>query len=201
MSQSIPPPPPLPPPSAPQLPPPGAQPPVPRSGCRKWATGLGIGCAVLVGLLFVAASLLGLAIESGHLPDSVAQPAGKIPAPILSKLRELEIIEPGERVLYFYSAGLLSIEEDGNLFTESRVISYQLMEEELELAQATWSEIAEIEFEAAESGWDDSTITVHRTDGDRFVLWVSAMEGRDHDFHEKLVKTWESGRTPETAED
>ena len=39
-------------------------------------------------------------------------------------LEESGVVEPGESILYFYGDGLFSFEEDGNLLTESRVISY-----------------------------------------------------------------------------
>ena len=45
------------------------------------------------------------------------------------------VLEPGEKVLWFYSDGLLSIESDGNLLTDRRVVSYWEDEGIAELAR------------------------------------------------------------------
>jgi hypothetical protein len=158
---------------------------------------LGCGTLVGLGLLALVAVLVavGVGIETGDVPDTAALPAGKIPPRTIARLRSLGIVEPGETVLYFYSQAMWSVEGDGNLFTDRRVISYQKDEEGgLELFSATWDRVDDLTFENSDSWLEDSTITVFTDDGNWFVLLVSAEGGRDDDFYAKLERRWKAAR-------
>ncbi len=155
-----------------------------------------IGCAVTVvgfiGLLVALVVLLGFAIEFGYLPDSAAKPAGKIHPRHLKQLQAMGVVDPGETVLYFYSTALLSIRDDGNLFTDRRVISYQDTGDELQIFAAPYDEITDIGFEPGEAWGDHSTITVTQADGNWFVLYVGPEGNGDQSFYDRLNQTWES---------
>lgn len=175
--------------------------PVPASAVkpgRKLSTklliGCGIGCGSLILLAVAGIVALGIGIESGALPDTAAQPHGKIPASVPTKLIEWEILDPDEEILYFYSAGLFSIKEDGNLFTDRRVVSYDSTDDGLQVSSAEYDRIVKIELDATDNWIDDSVITIYTTDGEWFVLLVSAESDRDQDFYRKLRHTWESKR-------
>jgi len=152
----------------------------------KWTTVVG----GVVFLIFVLLVLLGGAIEYGFVPDVEALPAGKIHPRYLEKLREMEVIDPDERVLYFYSGGLISIEGDGNLFTKDRVISYKGYADEIEIFSATYDEIVAIDFEQSESWADDSIISVQLRDGAWFTLTVAPESNGDQRFYKRLLDTW-----------
>ena len=160
----------------------------------KWKVLL-VGCGVGVGLcgVVVVAGLLylGFGIESGRVPDTVALPKSKIHSNTLKTLRELGIIEVQEEVQYFYSEGFLSIEEAGNLFTDTRVISYLKDDDGLQIYAATFPEIATVDFVASESWLDDSTITITTHEGDWFVLFVSSEAHGDDLFYQRLLELWE----------
>lgn len=183
--------------------------PRPRDQGLSLPAKLAIGCVAVGGLgtmaLVMLLLALGLGIELGQVPDTAALPAGKIPPRIVENLREMGVVAPDEAVLYFYSAGFLSVEEDGNLFTDRRVISYQQEEGgELELHSATWDEVEDLEFSNSDSWLEDSAITVYTTDGDWFLLLVGAESQRDDDFFKKLERQWRTKRTdpalPEATE-
>ena len=169
----------------------------------KWQHLL-VGCGVCAGLgvLIVVGGLvyLGVGIETGRIPDTVALPKSKIHSNYLKTLRELGIIAAGEEVQYFYSEGFLSIEEGGNLFTDSRVIAYQKDDEGLQIYEAAYPQIAEVEFVPSESWLDDSTITVTTHDGEWFVLFVSSESQGDHLFYKRLKELWQQAGGG-TAED
>jgi len=152
----------------------------------KWSTVVG----AFVILIFVLLVLLGTAMEYGFVPEVEALPTGKIHPRYLKKLREMQVIDPDERVLYFYSGSLLSIKRDGNLFTKDRVISYKGYGDELELFSATYDEIVAIDFEQSESWEDDSIISVKLRDGSWFTLTIAPESNGDQKFYRRLLDTW-----------
>jgi len=134
-------------------------------------------------LVFVPASSIGL------IPSTQVAPGWLVWGPSRSFLERSEIVEPGERVLYFYSQGLFSFADDGNLLTERRVISYWTDEEtgQLFVENAIFSDIEDTEVEYG--NWLDPTVvTVVRRDSSRFVLALSTEEGRDKLFLRNLEK-------------
>jgi hypothetical protein len=172
------------------------------------ASKLLMGCGSIIGglilLLVVLAIVFTAAIDTGHIPDSAALPKGKIPARLLTKLREWGVIEPGEEVQFFYSCAFFSLKADGNLFTDKRVILYQEIDGEMEIYSAHYPEIDSITFHESESWTEDSSITITLNDGDWFLLIVSADGGRDVVFEQKLRDMWQRNRgesqdTPSTG--
>lgn len=158
-----------------------------------------LGCAVtggvfLVGILAIVLAVA-IGIETGRLPDSAAKPIGKIHPRQLKQLVQMGVIEPDENVLYFYSGAMFSIRGDGNLFTGQRVISYQENEGQLEINDATYSDIASLDYEPSDSWMDDSTIIVTLDDESWFVLYVSRESNSDKTFFEKLTETWKKRTT------
>ncbi|WP_269542512.1 hypothetical protein [Cerasicoccus fimbriatus] len=158
---------------------------------------IAIGCAVLffgfIGLILVGLFGLGYAIEKGYMPDATALAKGDINPRYISKLQEANIIDADEQVYYIYMGGFLSVLEDGNLFTDKRVISYESFDGQLDVYEATYPEIQSLDFEPGESWIDDSIITVNMKDGDWFILIVSA-DGGDKSFYNKLEETWKAKR-------
>ncbi len=165
-------------------------------GGKKVLIGCGVAAGIFVGLIVLLLIVLGAGIESGFMPDSQALSRGKIPRPQLNELEEMGIVERGETVLFFYSGGLFSVEDDGNLFTDYRVISYQTFEDEREVYSATYPEIVELVFEENDEWAGDSTILVEKTDGTLFTLVVSNEGSKDSLFYKQLHQLWleKSGR-------
>ncbi|MGD8504669.1 MAG: hypothetical protein PVH49_13740 [Syntrophobacterales bacterium] len=151
---------------------------------------VGIALGAIVALVFLLIITLGAAIDYGFVADVEALPAGKIHPRYLKKLREMEVIDYDERVLYFYSGSFLSIKTDGNLFTEDRVISYKGYDDEVELYSATYDEIVAIDFEPATSWEEDSNITVKLRDGSWFTLTLTTESDGDKKFYRKLLDIW-----------
>jgi hypothetical protein len=154
-----------------------------------------LGCAGIISVCFIvmigAAVALTFGMQTGHVPDSAARSKKRIPKKQIEQLREADIIDDGEEVQFFYSAGLLSILEDGNLFTDRWVISYETIDGETSLDAAYYHEIEDIEYEEG-SLIEDAVITVTLKDGDLFILLVSAESRRDKAFHRELVAMWEA---------
>jgi hypothetical protein len=102
-------------------------------------------------------------------------------------MREVIGLVPGERVLYFYSAGFFSIKPDGNILTDRRVISY--WEDPFlggfYLDSVDLDDIREVEI--AYGNWLSQTaVTVKRHDGSEVRLILSAESGGDRRFLDTL---------------
>lgn len=174
-------------------PPPEDQPPPGRSWWRKIFLivlfGLG-GLAVIAYVAFI------WAIEVGRIPDTVCIPGAELSEHAEDFLRDAGIIERDEKVLFYYSEGVFSFGEDGNLFTDQRIISYWEDEDTGEriVLAGTYDQVVDIEFRQSDGLLESSTIVVTLADETTFALLVSSEEGGDRDFHQLLVKTWKAKR-------
>ncbi len=140
--------------------------------------------------------LLGIAftvfIATGQIPHSKAVTGMELAQSAQKKLVESGIVLESEKIEYYYSEGLTSFVDYGNLFTDMRVISYELDPEtnERKIYSANYNEISEFLFERAESVLEDSVIQVYESGEFSFALLVSDEEGGDEKFYRKLVETW-----------
>lgn len=150
-----------------------------------------------VGVLFIALVVMVFGSENGYFPDTDALPRGKIHQRYIQELKELEIINKDEEVYFFYSDGMFSIEEDGNLFTNKRVISYESFEDKFNIYSASYSEIEMIEYHKAIDWEDDSYITVTLFSGDWFTLFVGGDSNMGENFFKKLNATYERNKNHE----
>jgi hypothetical protein len=133
--------------------------------------------ALIVGGIFFSLVILG---SSG--PSTRALRDAEIPPSYGESLEEAGILEPGERIQFFYSAGLFSILEDGNLLTDTRVVSYETLDGELYVASSLYSEVGKFDVVYSDNYFADTVITIMPSTGDEFFLIVSSEEGRDKDF-------------------
>ena len=165
---------------------------------RSFLTGVLVGCGIslvlLVGAGMAAAIARTALMASGHVPDTSAIPGESLPAVTRDFLVDEGIVEPDEQVLYFYSDGFLALREDGNLFTDRRVISYWEDDGELWIEEATYPEIAEVVPLYNEGFLANSEVTIERVEGDAFTLLVSNEDDHDERFVELLIETWELAR-------
>ena len=132
-------------------------------------------------IAFVTASSIGL------IPSTQVTPGWMLWGPSQAFLEGAGVLAPDEEVFYFYSQGLLSFEEDGNILTDKRVISYWSDQEtgELFMESAFFSEIRDKVVE--QGSWREPTVlTIVRHDGSEFVLALSTEEGRDKLFIRRL---------------
>lgn len=174
-----------------------------RRGRRGFGAGLLVGCllalAIPTVLLVLGVLALGVMTEVGALPDTAAVPRSEMRASTLEFLRAEELVEPDEVVLFFYSDGFLGLSEDGNYFTNRRVVSYWEEEDELRVESAGYHAISDLSLKSDDSLFGNSTIRVTRLDGSWFQLLVSNEDDRDDEFFELLELTWSERRNGEPA--
>lgn len=136
--------------------------------------------------------VISVASTLNMIPSTLIVDGDKLPQKDLSFLQKATIITNSEAVLYFYSTGLFSIEDDGNLITTERVISYErdVISGELNVYEAAYKDIHNIEVTPSESMLEDTTIYIALNEDDGFYLLASAEEGRDKLFIDKLMSLW-----------
>jgi len=154
----------------------------------------------VLGILFagILTPLLvfGLLTLRGQTPDIKAVTGSDLSSHAKQKLVEAGIVTESENIEYFYSEDLFSFVNFGNLFTNERVISYELDADtdEKNIYSATYGEISDIEFNKSESMLEDSTIDIYQDGSFSFMLVVSNEENGDEAFHNKLVQNWMANR-------
>jgi hypothetical protein len=134
----------------------------------------------------IGVPMVGLAVAGTMMLPTRALTGAELPDAYREKLVELGHLEPDEQVLFFYSAALFSIEDEGNLLTDRRVVSYQMQEGGPWRASAPLETVAHVEVSWSQSDFEDTVITVHTSDDRSFRLIVSGEEERDRAFVEKL---------------
>jgi len=144
--------------------------------------------------LFLIFALMYLLMTAGVMPDTKVVAGDSLSSEVIASLREEGIILADEKIQYFYSEDLFSFENYGNLFTETRVVSYEMDAEtnkrviySLPLAQ-----VSDINLVKGESEFDDSIIEIFANNEHKFSLVVSREEDGDDNFYSSLVSQWKS---------
>ena len=148
-------------------------------------------------LTIVAIPLLCLSFTSevGLTPSSKVIAGEKLLDWDIKKLHQKGVISPEEGISYFYSDGFLSIQEDGNGFTDKGVFSYWQDENSgFNMQRANYNEIADIKVNLNKTPLSNSTVLTVREDGSEFVLYVSNTEQKDLIFIDKLKEAWKENR-------
>ena len=157
---------------------------------KKVLVSLGVCIGVFAAVCVFALMAIGILLEIGYIPDTKVLIGSEVSKKSRQTLVDLKLIKPNEEILYFYSAGFLSVAEDGNFFTPERVVSYQDCDGEFSVSEARFSEILSIEVESKGGVFEDALLYIETTDKGGFYLLVSTEEGRDKLFIQDLRRVW-----------
>jgi hypothetical protein len=166
----------------------------------KWT-----GAIVAVGLVWLIA--LAFMQSSGTLPSDRVLVADAISQEQLDVLRAEHIISEDEAVEFFFSEGLLDIEEGGSVLTNARVIVYYTTEDdELEVFSIANVNIYGVEQTQEGDAANYSIYRVHgRSDEEYVDLWLPHENGDDQMFvsavESKIVPEEDAEAQPATTED
>jgi hypothetical protein len=143
-----------------------------------WIT---IGCVAGLLLLGLFGWLfwVGLAMELGKAPDTAVIAGSEMKPATREAIVKLVPLRPGEKIEFFYSAGLWSFAEDGNLITDQRIVSYMTDEGEFTFDEADLEDIVQVVPEFSDSWFEDSLVWVELGEGEGFYLLLSTEEGGD----------------------
>lgn len=126
------------------------------------------------------------------IPSAEVVPGSRMWEKELEFLRSYDLLGPGETIDYYYSTAMLSFEDDGNYFTDRRVVSYWIDQEDGEFyaAEARYDEIADISTKFSSTILDDTVVTITKTDEAQFMLWISIEAKKDKIFVKALMDRW-----------
>lgn len=147
-----------------------------------------------IALLAAILMIIGAAEMLGYLP-----PNGTVTGKQLSNfnkniLLENKYVTQKEEIIYFYSAGIFKIKEDGNLLTNERVISYWQGDDEDGYVSIYLSDITDVSVEYSQNWYEDSKITV-TSDNNELYLFVPSDAGADKKFVKELNELVEKKRS------
>jgi len=151
---------------------------------------LGAGVLLLVVFLFV----FGWLLTTGYVPDSKVVSGDTLSLSVIEDLRDEGIIEGDESIKYFYSEDLFSFVNYGNLYTDKRVISYEIDYDTnaRKIYSAKFADISDLQFQESEEVLSDSMIDVYVNGEVEFSLVVSNEEGGDETFFNSLERFWQN---------
>lgn len=112
-------------------------------------------------------------------------------------LTDIDLLDNNEDVLFFSSG--LGIKQEGNFFTDKRVATYWIDPErphKEKRVSADYSEIADISIVYSSNSLYAHKITVTRTDGSQFPVYIGFKEAIAQEFFNALVKQWEQEKRP-----
>ncbi|MBD8526419.1 hypothetical protein [Pseudomarimonas arenosa] len=132
-------------------------------------------------LSLVVAAVLSIAIYTEYFgPPTDTSEWHRLPSRAQSEVERIVPPLNGEKFLYYYSLGAISFEEDGNLVTDQRVVSYATYEGEPFQFESRYEDIRDISVQQGQHFLDDTVITLHHEDPDLdFELWFSVKRGLD----------------------
>ncbi len=145
----------------------------------------------LIGVVVVPLIMLSYGGELNLLPNSKIVSGDKIWNHDIKYMHRNGVVPADEKVVLFYSDALLSIQDDGNGFTDEMVFSYWRDDATgLHVENEKLSKVKDIKVSYASTRDGNTTITIVRHDDTDFVLYVSAEDKLDKKFVNKLTSRW-----------
>ena len=125
-------------------------------------------------------AVLGVMIENKSMPDTVVVKGNKLTDKQRTIISGIVPLLEKEEILFFYSTGFLDYEAGGSVVTNQRLVSFEKIQEEMVIEQATYEEVVDISPELSDNWVDDSSIHV-RTDPpeNSFIMLFGTDEGGD----------------------
>lgn len=139
-------------------------------------------------VIAIAVIFAGLMVLGTLGPSTTVLTGAELDRSDLDLLRAEGIVEQDERIVLYYSAGLLSIREDGNMLTDRRLISYEESDGQIVVYAASLAEIESISIAEKGDFLSDSLLLITLRDGTSFYLFMSTENDGDNRFLEEVEK-------------
>lgn len=143
---------------------------------------------LLIPGVLIGAAVAGLLVIGIIGPSTAVLTGDEVGRSDLALLRTEGIVDVDERIVMFYSAGLFSVREEGNVITERRVISYEEFEGKVQFWEAAFGEINDVSVAVTGDFMTDTAILVSLSSGETFYLFASTENGGDERFLAELRK-------------
>lgn len=131
----------------------------------------------------------------GYLPADGVISGDRLLSRDVKFLQRAGIIEPGDRVAYFYSDALWSLRDDGNGFSQRHVFSYWKDDRDrLRVELVEFEDIGDIKVHWSEGLHENTVVEVFRQNQTKVVLYLSRFEQQDRSFVDELKSRWDGSR-------
>lgn len=170
----------------------GPQVPEPKRGLQWWAWLLIIGA----GVLFLSCTgILAFVIHIGSVgPETKIYAGNEVPARFTDTMKQLQVLEPGEQIRYFYSDALKDIKQ-GFYFVSDRKVVVYIESAAKPTTVVKFDQIADAEISPSDSTWVDGSITLTLKDGTIVGFPVSSEQGRDKLFFKAIQESMPKGQS------
>jgi hypothetical protein len=159
---------------------------------RPWSRYL---VAAVVPVLVLAGSANAVSARRGLTPAPTLLAGADVPERHVAALRDAGYLEPDEAVVHFYSAGIGTILEDGNIQTDRRLVTYAQQAGGRFYDALDYDSIVDLSLGPWVEAPGLSALRVVGDDGRWFVLLVPAADGQDTIFLRAVEERWRAGRT------
>lgn len=141
-----------------------------------------------LGILLAVLITLGIFTQTGVIVPTNVLHGYEVSEEYRNELKNEGIIMEEETISLFYSEGFDSIIQGGNLLTNNRAVSYELLDSGMAIYSAEYHEIVSAELETKGDFVNDSLILVNKLDGSSFYMLAPVEESGDEVFMEMLNK-------------
>ena len=150
-------------------------------------------------LLMFALMGFGLLTMTDAVPSTEVLQGSEVAAEDVQLLIDNEVLFPDEKIEYFYSYGLMSVIEGGNILSDRAVITWYIDEfDELQVYEMTFGEIAGV-FRIEEGGaLTDALYKLSSDDESWLIIELSTEQGGDQLFVEALRQKIRQSRSEAT---
>ena len=150
---------------------------------------------ILVSLILAPIFLITTATQFNIIPSTQIVPGYMVYGWQKHFLQKHGGLDRDETILYFYSTAF-NMKQEGNYLTDRRVISYWTEEDNENpiLLASTFDEISDITIEHSRAYMDPTKVTIHRHDGAKYFLVLSAENHIDREFIGDLQSRWQQAQ-------
>ncbi len=144
-------------------------------------------------ILIAPLSVLAVGSELGLLPSEKVVPGDKLLAHDIRFMQRKGILNPRDKVIYFYSDATINIRKDGNGFSDRHVFSYWEDEDNRFNSEVVeFNEIIDIDVVWARSYNENTIVEIFRKNKGKMLLYLSNIENKDKVFVKELKLRWSS---------
>jgi hypothetical protein len=161
-----------------------------HGGSNRWR----FAAAAAVPVISLITVLVAVPMKLRLRPEPTTVAGERLSDHQLRALRNAGYVGPAETVRYFYSDGPASVLQDGNLFTDDRIVSYAMLIDSTFHESARFDEVVDLHVQPADPGESTSSIYVVKNTGAVFYLIVSTLGGGDSLFADALFDRWRAVR-------
>ncbi|MCP4335037.1 MAG: DUF3857 and transglutaminase domain-containing protein [Gammaproteobacteria bacterium] len=123
----------------------------------------------------------------GYLPADGVISGDKVLGRDLKFMQRAGIIDPGDKVAWFYSDAFWSLRNDGNGISQRHVFSYWKDDNDrLQVELVDFNDIDDIKVYWSSGIHENTVVEVYRQDKTRLVLYLSSLDGQDKSFVNEL---------------